>query len=1791
MEPWQTSQTNLTDISIAAEELSRRNPRSPDLPAQNRALQKLARQLATSPHTLLKTLVAIARDLCGAGSVGVCLVAENATSEEIYRWEALAGAWEAAENTNKPATLRFLGTGLDWQTPQLYLHPEQYFPDLQQLGKPIAEALVLPLLADNQPLGAIWIVSHDARQFDAEDLRIAIALADFAVAALQIDRAFRAKEALRDREERWQLACAGSSDGIWDHNLQTNCFVISDRCLEILERDRGEFNNFSQFLSWIHPDDLERMQSNWQQHLQRETPHYCCEYRIRCRDDRYKWVLARGRAIWDESGNPVRAAGSLTDISDRKQAETAFQQSEERLSVAIEGSGMATWDLDARTNRVIWSANHFKIFGCEPTPNGETTIAVWKKCVHPDDLKQVMHAVKIARQTRSLYSNEYRIVRADTAQIRWLSVFGRYFYDSEGEAVRFIGVVFDITDRKKAEIALHESEQTVRRQLAEIESLYQTTPVGLAVLETDLRFVRINQRLAEINGLSVEAHIGRTVREIVPDLADTAESLCRRILETKEAIRNFEIGGETRAQPGVVRTWLENWLPLKDAGGEIVAINVVVQEITDRKQAELDLLASNERFELATRAIEGIVFEWDLAANTVYRSQGLFSLIGVRAEDAPTAPEWWRERIEPVDLARIEQAGAESILKQERYEGEYRVRHEDGRWIDVWERGCIIRNPQGEAIKIVGFTTDITKRKQAEAALRDRENHLELILDSAKDYAIFTLDTDGRVTSWNAGAERMLGYGEAEIVGCDGRIVFTPEDCDAGKPELERHLALTQGKAVNERWHVRQDGSRFWGSGLVMPLRSAAGQVQGFLKIMQDKTDRRQIEEALRQSENRYRTLADAVPQLMWINTADGRLQFCNLHWQRYTGIVPAELPVAKPVLQLFHPDDLETVVATRNQAIQTGESYEFECRVRRFDGTFRWHLARVVPVKDSGGKVVQWVGIGIDIDDRKRAEESLAESDRRFRFLAEALPHMIWNVDSAGEIRFANQKWSEYLGMSYEEAAQNNWESLVPPSDLAEGLARWRESQITGADYQAEFRLRRASDQMERWHLSRAVPIRGRDGEIVEWIGTNTDIHDRKIAQLNEQFLGELELRLRQRSDPAEMLWEAMHSLGEYLQADRCIWNEIDVEAGLAIAQQDWHQPDLASITGTYQICDFKTPELKALSMAGQTLVISDIANDPHTAPAVDNYGAVSVRALVEVPCLQEGRWVAILVVTSQAVRHWRPDEVSLVQEVVARLWPAIGHARAVQELHESEDRFRALADNIAQLAWMTDPAGWIFWYNQRWFDYTGTTREEMQGWGWQQVHHPEHVDRVVAKFRRCIQTGEPWEDTFPLRRKDGSYRWFLSRAVPIRDEQGNVLRWCGTNTDITDRLTAEAEREHLLALEKAAREEAERANRVKDEFLAVLSHELRTPLNPILGWAKLLRSNNLSPQKQCYALETIERNAKLQTQLIEDLLDVSRILQGKVSLNIVPVDLAGAIAAAIDTVRLSAEVKSIEISTQFAPDIGRVLGDGGRLQQVFWNLLSNAVKFNPPGGKIAVKLVSAALEEDRVDCDAQITVTDTGKGISPDFLPYVFDHFRQADSTISRKFGGLGLGLAIVRHLVELHGGTVKADSAGEGQGATFTVRIPLMPVQPPASPVQTAPQESFNLSGIRVLAVDDDADARDLVVFLLEDCGASVTAVANAGDALKVLTQSVPDVLLSDIGMPDTDGYMLMRQVRTLPPEQGGQVPAIALTAYAGEIDYQQALAAGFQRHICKPFDPEKLVQAMLDVLVERSHENIV
>jgi CheY-like chemotaxis protein len=415
----------------------------------------------------------------------------------------------------------------------------------------------------------------------------------------------------------------------------------------------------------------------------------------------------------------------------------------------------------------------------------------------------------------------------------------------------------------------------------------------------------------------------------------------------------------------------------------------------------------------------------------------------------------------------------------------------------------------------------------------------------------------------------------------------------------------------------------------------------------------------------------------------------------------------------------------------------------------------------------------------------------------------------------------------------------------------------------------------------------------------------------------------------------------------------------------------------------------------------------------------------------------------------------------------------------------------------------------------------------------------------------------------------------------------WLTISRDITERKRAEEERERLLLQEKEAREEAETASRMKDEFLATISHELRTPLTAILGWASMLNRGSLSQCQTRHALQVIQQSARSQARLVDDILDTARIITGRLKLDAHPVKIERVFQAAIDVIRPSAEAKRIALQAGIDDRSSIVFGDANRVQQVIWNLLSNAVKFTSEGGRVEAGL-------SRSGGHVEITVTDTGMGIEPEFMPYVFDRFRQADSTSTRKYSGLGLGLAIVRHVVEMHGGTVAASSPGKGQGATFKVRFPIASPDILLQPVKRAPgpevkqptqpnhvDGKHNLAGIRVLVVDDDLDTLEVLKVILQNRGAEVITASSAGDALQALEQSLPDALVSDLAMPEHDGYELIAEIRQRGPERGGNIPAVALTAYARVEDRMRALTAGFHMYLPKPVDSNELVAVVANL----------
>ena len=518
---------------------------------------------------------------------------------------------------------------------------------------------------------------------------------------------------------------------------------------------------------------------------------------------------------------------------------------------------------------------------------------------------------------------------------------------------------------------------------------------------------------------------------------------------------------------------------------------------------------------------------------------------------------------------------------------------------------------------------------------------------------------------------------------------------------------------------------------------------------------------------------------------------------------------------------------------------------------------------------------------------------------------------------------------------------------------------------------------------------------------------------------------------------------------------------------------------------------------------------------------------------------------------------------------------------MHASMLRFHQLADAMPQIVWTARSDGVLDYVNRRWYEYIQQTEVEAPPEQWHVHVHPDDIARSVEIWTDSITTGKPYGTEFRLRRADGAYRWFLVRALAICGLDGAVTQWYGTCTDIDDQRALHEQKAALLDSERAARAEGERASQMKDEFLATLSHELRTPLNAIMGWANLLRGDPADTEGVAEGLAIIERNARAQNEIIEDLLDMSRIISGKVRLDVHRLDLAPIVEAAIETVRLAATAKGIRVQTVLDPAARPVSCDPNRLQQVFWNLLSNAIKFTPKGGRVQVIL-------ERVNSHLEVSIIDTGKGIEADFLPHVFDRFRQADSSTTRQYGGLGLGLAIVKQLVELHGGTVRVNSGGRDKGTTFIVALPLTVIHTdhdlaakerrhPGQGKLTAPvlARDLNLSDVRVLVVDDEADARALVRRLLEERGATVTTNGSVAEAIASLEQQRFDVLVSDIGMPEEDGYALIRKVRAIPAERGGTIPAVALTAYARSEDRMKAVMAGFQMHVTKPVEPAELL----------------
>ncbi|MBN3875558.1 PAS domain-containing protein [Nostoc sp. JL23] len=1160
-------------------------------------------------------------------------------------------------------------------------------------------------------------------------------------------------------------------------------------------------------------------------------------------------------------------------------------------------------------------------------------------------------------------------------------------------------------------------------------------------------------------------------------------------------------------------------------------------ELTDRRRVEAELRESEEWLRLALSASRMGTWNWNIQTGKISWSDNLEALFGLEQGEFDGSFEMFAARVHPDDRDRLLAAVGRAVATGEDYDIEFRVVYPNGtiRW--ALSQGKVFYDQHGQPIQMAGIDLDITERKRSAETLRESEERFRQLAENID--AVFWIKevSKNRVSYVSPAYKKLWGLNPQELY--QGQQAWVdrihPEDREA--TDRAFHEKAVAGQFDEEYRIILPNGSIRWVHDRCFPLRDETGEIYRFAGIAEDISDRKQVEQALRDSEERLQMALEGSGGGLWDWNIVTNEDYLSSRWLEMLGYEQGELPGHfNSWERLIHPDDKVWVMERLNAHLQDDSvSYKFEYRMLTKSGEWKWiaNHGKVV-LRDQQGNPLRMAGIHFDISDRKQAELDLRQSEEFKNRILDSSSDCIKVLSLDGRLLYMNTG-----GLCLMEIDDLNPYLNIEWLCLWEDGYRQQAEQALAAAKTGEVSIFRGYcptvKGTPKWWEVVVSPILDASGQLERILLISRDITERKKTEL---LLQESEARLK-------LAYKATRS---------GVW-DWDITRNSAHVSEEYC--NLFGLDLTTEEVSFE--QWLSLLYPDDRTFANEIVS--RTIQQQQEYYETDYRILHP-----DGiRWLAARAKVFYDAAGNAVRMLGNVQDISDR-------KQVEDELRQSEERYRYLAEAIPQLVWTCDASGSCDYANQRLCDYTGLSLEQILGQGWISGVHPDDRQAAQSLWNNTVDCGSSYRHEYRFKRaSDRSYRWHLVLGMPLKDQRGQVVKWFGTCTDIHDQKELEVERNRLLAQEQAARAEAERANRIKDEFLAVLSHELRSPLNPILGWTKLLQTRKFNETKTAQALATIERNAKLQTQLIDDLLDVAKILRGKLSIEATPVNLASVIESAIDTVSTAAIAKSITLHPVL-PNIGQVSGDSNRLQQIVWNLLSNAIKFTPNGGRVEIRLQP-------LDNQAEIIVSDTGKGINPEFLPYIFESFRQEDVSVTRKYGGLGLGLAIVRQLVEAHGGTITADSAGEGLGATFTVQLPLLNVEPEIKQPDELSQPALELTGIRVLTVDDDADARELLTVLLAEYGAKVLTVSSAAEVLANLESFQPDVLVSDIGMPEVDGYSLIQQIRALTAERGGEIPAIALTAYARIEDSLRAITSGYQRHVTKPLDPEELVQAVV------------
>lgn len=1052
------------------------------------------------------------------------------------------------------------------------------------------------------------------------------------------------------------------------------------------------------------------------------------------------------------------------------------------------------------------------------------------------------------------------------------------------------------------------------------------------------------------------------------------------------------------------------------------------------------------------------------------------------------------------------------------------------RWFDVYA----FRVGGDDSSKVGIIFNDITSRKKIEL---ERERFFAV----SSDLQVKT-GTNGYFKWVSPSFERVLGWTQEEMTSQPWTHFVHPDDVPKSETETDNLFEGSKTFSFENRYR-HKNGSYRWFLWNALSVSEENVIYGGAIDI----TQRKMAEEKLRESEERFAKAFNSSPLVVTISSLiDGKLIEVNDTFVTATGFSRAET-IGRTTLELGlwaksedRTEELETV--RRN-----GQVREVEYSFRTKSGGEIIGLLSAEQIEIGGESYT--LSVIQDITNRKQAEIALRESREMLGLAMRSSRMGAWKRDLKTDAVEWNVELEEIFGLPPGTfgGTLNGFNDFVLDEDKSRIRAEIAAAIANRTDYTIEFRFYHADGSI-RWMEGRGQAVYDDNGVPLQLYGIGIDINERKRA---EAILRDSEERLRLAAETAALgTWDFDYHL------QRMIWSERLFEI-FGLANDADNQITLE------RYLQFVHPEDAETAFA-------------ETQFARQNRQTYRSEYRIVRADTGEIRWISATAqffydeTTSEPVRA-----VGIAQDITAR-------KHSEQALRESEERYRIVAETASDAIISIDEDSKILFVNRAAETIFGYKTAEMVGNSLVMLIPDYLRSRHHSGLSRYVETGQrhiSWQNVeVPALHRDG--REFPLEISFGEYNHGGTRIFIGIARDITDRKQAEAERERLLKVEQNLRQAAEEANRLKDEFLATVSHELRTPLNAILGWSAIARQSQTNPEMVSRALAVIERNGRNQNQIISDLLDVSRIITGKLNLDVQLLILQPLIEIAVETQRPATNAKNIRLKIDFEPYSELVYGDMARLQQIIWNLLSNAVKFTPENGEITIAHRKQAGY-------AEVSITDTGEGIEPEFLAFVFDRFRQEEGAENRRHGGLGLGLSIVRNLIEMHGGTIKVESEGKGRGATFSFRLPIFSED---SITNNSPSDSEAkkqlLTGLNILVVDDELEAAEMVRIILEKRGALVTTANSAADALKFLSENTPDVLISDIGMPQADGYFLLREIRSRNSKIAA-IPAVALTAYARPEDREHALREGYQAHLAKPVEADKLIEILASLTAYNSN----